>query len=127
MLGQKQAVLNEVLVAIPGFAFNINNAIHMLSATQLETIKENIVDGILDGSIEYGKDRTNNSEVKAYGRSMVMNHMKKARELNGGCNAVRTTSANILKANVAVKMNKNKGIDMSVLPEDLKNIIRNLV
>jgi hypothetical protein len=88
----------------------------MLTNQQLESLKHEIGQGIYSGNIEYGKDRTNGSEVFAYARSMVMNHLKKAKELNG--NQVYGVGPAQPKASKT-----SSAIDMSILPDDLKAIV----
>jgi|ERR1051325_62568 hypothetical protein len=83
MTGQKKAVVDAVQVLLPNFNLYKDIALVMLTKDQLEDIKRNIGLRIISGDVEYSKDRTNNAEVMAYARSMVMNHLKKAKELNG--------------------------------------------
>ena len=66
--GQKEAVVSEVLLAIPTFKKNVDNAILLLSSQQLENIKANIMNGIINGLIEYSKDINNHGEVRTYAR-----------------------------------------------------------
>src|ERR1035437_561921 len=89
MKGQKQAVVDLVKAHLPTFIPFKNIALVMLTKDQLEDIKRKIAEGIMDASIEYGKLLIP-SEVASYARSMTMNHLKKARELNG--NQVYTTN-----------------------------------
>ncbi len=94
----------------------------MLTNVQLESLKHEIGLGIYTGTIEYSKDRTNSGEVFAYARSMVMNHLKKAKELNGdqiyGVGPAVSTS----KAPKALSL-----IDESILPDDLKAYVKTFV
>lgn len=129
--GQKQSVIEQVFVEIPTFRKNIDNAMSMLSPSQLENIKNNIKDGIAKGLIEYSKDCTNHSEVRSYARSMTMNHLKKAKELNGGdayAPAHHATADIIVKTKQ--KTNKKlapKGVDPDLLTEELREYVKNLV
>lgn len=130
MLGQKEAVIIEVLAELPNFVKYQDNAILLLSETQLETIKQSIYGGITTGVIEYSKDKTNLGEVRSYARSMVMNHLKKAKELNGGHMYVSSTnsgsSANTQTVRVKAKI-APKGVNPEILPEDLKEFVKTLV
>jgi len=99
-------------------------ALLKLSSAQLEQVKSMTVAAILNGQVEYGKDVSDVNEAKTYGRSMVMNHLKKAKELNG--NMVFQTNGD---KTVAARVKKDptpKGIDMSVLPEELKEYVSKL-
>ena len=94
----------------------------MLTKDQLENLKAYIGNGIYNGDIEYSKDRLNAGEVFAYARSMVMNHLKKAKELNGNQIYGVGPAAAQSKAPKALA-----GIDMSLLTEDLKAFVDTLV
>lgn len=123
MKGQKQAVVEAVETLLPGFVRGSDVALVMLTKDQLEKVKWDIATDIVGGKIEYGKDASQINEVHAYARSMVMNHLKKAKELNGGQVYGKTT------AQVAVvKQSKAlSSIDMSLLPEDLSEFVKTLV
>jgi hypothetical protein len=83
-VSQKQAVVNEVS-SILGSSFDPNTpAREQLTDSQLKTIKANIVSGIINGSIDFKKDTSNESEIARYVSGMVSNHLRKAKELNGG-------------------------------------------
>jgi hypothetical protein len=118
MIQQKQAVINEVLRALPGFNLGCEDALTFLDRTKLEFIKAQIVMGIRDGSIAYSKDRTDLAETLSYGRSMVMNHLKKAKELNGG-GPYTPTGPKAKAAPVSA-------IDYSIMPEELVQFVKNL-
>ena len=124
MIGQKDAVVAQVRAALgSSFTPYKDIALVMLSKLQLENIKREIGYEIMNGSIEYSKNKTAYDEVKAYARSMVMNHLKKARELNG--NQVYGVSASEVKVRSDVKA--LSGINMSLLPEDVKEFVNSLV
>lgn len=129
-LGQKEAVIQQVLAQIPTFQKYVDNAILVLSASQLEAVKSAVMYGILNGTIEYSKDITNTAEVRSYARSMVMNHLKKAKELNGGHGYVANTSntGNPVSKTVRVKEKiAPKGVNVDLLPEELKDFVKSLV
>jgi hypothetical protein len=124
MIGQKDAVVIQVKTALGScFTPYKDIALVMLSKLQLENIKSEIGHQIMSGSIEYSKNKTNYAEVKAYARSMVMNHLKKARELNG--NQVYGVSTSEVKVRSDAKA--LSGINMSLLPEDVKEFVKSLV
>jgi hypothetical protein len=120
-MNQKDAVVKEVTSLLPNFVKGHDVALELLSPSELEQVKSNVVSGILNGTIDYGKDAGNVKEVTAYGRSMVINHLKKASALNGGkAQVVVTPRSNAIKASLNVP---SDGIDRSVLTEDLAEFI----
>jgi hypothetical protein len=121
--GQKQAVVDEVLNHLSSFVLNKDIALILLTATQLEKIKYDIGRGIVNGTVEYSKNNLAVAEVMAYARSMVMNHMKKARELNG--NQVYGKTATAVEAQK--KNDKLATVNMESLPADLKAYVQGLV
>lgn len=120
MIGQKEAVLKAVNAMLPGFIPKKDIALVMLTNVQLEQLKKQIGEGLYNGTIEYGK--TDKSEVYAYARSMVMNHLKKSRELNGN---QEYSSSGAAKPDPAVKALAS--IDQTLLSEDLANFVKTLV
>lgn len=127
-LGQKEAVVNEVLAQLPSFQKGVDNAILVLSNAQLEVIKTRIQVGIASGTIEYSKDSSNAAEVRTYARSMVMNHLKKAKELNGG-HAYVSAPSDGSKSTKTVRVKEQtipKGIDLALLPEELQEFVKTL-
>jgi hypothetical protein len=129
---QKQSVVDEVLMALPGFNLNKDYAILHLTNQQLENIKANIMNGIINGIIDYSKDVNNHAEVRSYARSMVMNWLKKGKELNGGyslaTNNSSINSGNAISHTSRVKLNiAPKGVNVDVLPQELKDLCLTLV
>lgn len=122
---QKAAVVEEVLLAIPSFNLGVDNAKQMLTKAQLENIKANIMNGIINGTIDYSKDRNNHDEVRSYARSMVDNHLKKAKDLNGG--NVYKSSTTTTKSAQPITKDAPKGVDTSILTPELKEIAKTLV
>lgn len=131
---QKDAVIEAVILALPNFNKYQDNALSLLSAADLEAIKGSITNQILNGTVEYSKDNTNVAEVRSYARSMVMNHLKKAKELNGGQAYVGNTSnsgiADVNNTNTprikSVKL-APKGVNPDILPEELREYVKTLV
>lgn len=83
-ISQKTAVVNEVK-AILGSNFDSSlPAKDQLSSDQLEVIKANIFNGIVNGSISFNKDTSDSKEVSRYVSGMISNHFRKSKELNGG-------------------------------------------
>lgn len=97
----------------------------MLTKHQLECLKFETASGILAGLIEYSKP-LNPVEVTSYARSMVMNHLKKAKELNG--NQVYGVGQVVPAAVAAPKQSKaSAGIDMNILPDDLRAFVESIM
>jgi len=123
---QKDAVVEYVVNQLPTFVKYKDNALLLLTKEQLDLVKTNVAQGILNGEISYGKDLTKSAEVHAYARSMVMNHLKKARELNGGSSHSQTVFAPRQGA-TPTKIKAPKGVDLTLLPEELKELVLKLV
>jgi len=124
MKGQKAAVIDEVLVQLPNFVKYKEKAILALSNTQLEAVKENVRAGIQSGLIEYSKSLSDIGEVRTYARSMVMNHLKKAKELNG--NMIPGQAGSGPKA-VKLKDPTSKGVDLAILDDDFQEYLQKLM
>jgi hypothetical protein len=126
---QKQAVIDEVLTQLPNFQKYVDNAILLLSSGQLERIKGIIHCHIINGHVDYSKDRTNIAEVRTYARSMVMNHLKKAKELNGGTILVKAETTN--NSGISVTREKIKlaprGVNPDLLTPELREFVKTLV
>lgn len=126
---QKDAVIEQVIRQLPTFVKYKDNALLLLTKTELDLVKINVAHGILNGEISYGKDLSKPAEVHAYARSMVMNHLKKARELNGGSSYYQTTSTPSVpkQSTTTTKVKSPKGVDLTILSEDLKEFVLQLV
>jgi hypothetical protein len=123
MKGQKEYVVELVKHHLPNFVEYKDIALIALSGSQLEQIKNSIAVAISLGTVSYSKNPLNKTEVVAYARSMVMNHMKKARELNGNQVYGKTKSAVESKK----KDDKLATVDMESLPDDLKSYVNSIV
>lgn len=123
MKGQKEAVIEAVEACLPGFVKYADIALMMLTQDQLESIKVSIARDIEAGVIEYGKDHLNWAEVRPYARSMVMNHLKKAKELNGN-----VTYGSTVAQVASTKLSKSlSSIKMDILPNELAEFVKTLV
>jgi hypothetical protein len=81
---QKNAVLNEVK-AVLGANFDSSlPAKDQLTADQLNIIRNNIFDGIVNGTISFNGVNYTDEQIKRYVSGMISNHFRKAKELNGG-------------------------------------------
>jgi hypothetical protein len=84
LVSQKDSVVNEVK-AILGSAYSPNVSVReLLNDNQLTIIRSNILSGIINGTITYGKEITDEKEVQKYVSGMVSNYFRKSKELNGG-------------------------------------------
>ncbi len=129
-IGQKEAVVTEVMSNLPNFVKYKDNALLLLSSSQLEDVKKAIQTGITTGQIEYSKDPTNAAEVRSYARSMVMNHLKKAKELNGGHAYISNPSSSGASSSPVVRVKAKvapKGVNPDLLTEELKEYVKTLV
>jgi hypothetical protein len=124
MRGQKQAVVEYVKAYLPNFKLG-DIALMMLTKNQLEEIKTLVGNDIYAGRVEYSKARNSVAECRAYASSMVMNHLKKAKELNGG----QTYSGGSTSTKVSATKNNKvlAGINFDLLPEDLAEFVQTLV
>jgi hypothetical protein len=122
--GQKEAVVELVCVALgSNFMPGKTNALSLLTSAQLSHIKDSVYNGIMCGDISYGKALLHR-EVKSYASSVVMNHLKKAKELNGGQSATPSSVAKSTHIEASDTL-QNLGIDVSILPDYAKQILRN--
>jgi hypothetical protein len=124
--GQKEAVV-ELVCAVLGSSFvpGKANALNLLTSSQLSAIKDAVCRDILSGAITYGKP-LNSREVKAYASSMVMNHLKKAKELNGGI-SVSSSSGKQPAATTKASSSAGSltaGMDLSIMPQYAIDVIK---
>lgn len=83
-ISQKQAVVDGVK-GVLGSNFDPSvPAKQQLSSSQISSIRDTIVSGITAGSVVYKGDNTNTAKVKSYVSGLISNHLRKAKELNGG-------------------------------------------
>jgi hypothetical protein len=126
-ISQKDAVINAV-ASILGDRFEPGiNARELLSAEEITSVKNTVSNGILNGSVSFSKDVSDEKAVRRYVAGLVDNHLRKAKELNGGVKYAATTTRGP-RANKAAKTtskSSNNGIDMSVLPTDLQDVLSN--
>jgi hypothetical protein len=127
MQSQKDAVVMLVKATLGSrFTPSKDNALIMLSHQELEAVKAQVATLIIGGQVAYSKDATKVSEVIAYARSMVMNHLKKAKELNGGQAHVAAAGQAHSTTSKSVQPKQFRGINMELLPAQLAEHIRSL-
>lgn len=83
--GQKQAVVDAVS-SVLGSNFQPGSTVvkDVLSASELETVRNQIFDGIKNGNIQYNGETSDDKKLRRYVNGMIQNHFRKAKELNGG-------------------------------------------
>lgn len=124
MISQKDAIVQEVKRILPNFKLYHDVALTCLSSGQLEELKNIVQQRLRDGTIAYSKDRTNFLEVRTYARSVVMNHLKKARELNG--NQALATSSTKTPSSSTSTTAPNSKINWDILSQELRDFLRAL-
>lgn len=83
-ISQKQAVVDGVK-SVLGSNFDPSTpAKQQLTSSNISSIRDTIVAGITSGSVVYKGDTNNLSKVKTYVSGLISNHLRKAKELNGG-------------------------------------------
>ena len=81
---QKTAVVNAVK-QILGSSYDPTRSVsELLTSDQKKTVVDQVTQGIIDGDVAYNKDTGNANAVRTYVSGMVSNHIRKAKELNGG-------------------------------------------
>jgi hypothetical protein len=83
VISQKTAVVNEVKSILGSSYDSSMPARDQLTDEQLKTIKFNIVQGIISGTVDFKKDTSDEKAIARYVSGMVSNHLRKAKELNG--------------------------------------------
>ena len=82
-VSQKQAVIDAVVEKL-GSTYDASVPVSdVLTDEQIEEIKDTVSQEILDGNVKYSKS-LDEEPVKKYVSGMVSNHLRKAKELNGG-------------------------------------------
>lgn len=83
-ISQKQSVVDAVSKILGASFMAAKPAREQLSDDQLASVKTFVIDAIMSGTVEYSKDISNHKEISKYVSGMVSNHLRKAKELNGG-------------------------------------------
>lgn len=90
-ISQKTAVVNAVKEVLGStFVPNKTQVKDALSSDQLEEIRNNVFNGIINGDIQFNKDTSDEKALRRYVNGMIDNHFRKAKELNGGNKYVPT-------------------------------------
>ena len=122
---QKDFVVAEVeRILGPRFVKFQTIALGALTKDELELLKERTLQGLRYGQIDYGKANEPLADTRTYARSMVTNHLKKAKELNG--NMTFSSSSGVTKATRS-EPTQPKGIVMNLLPPELQAYVKEIV
>lgn len=83
MKKQVNAVIDEVKDVL-GNTYDINvKCADLLSKDNIKTIQTNILQGLINGDIEYKGDLHNMKKLTIYANNLVINHLRKSKALNG--------------------------------------------
>jgi hypothetical protein len=94
-ISQKQAVVNAVKKVL-GSSYDTSEPVRRkLTPDNVKFIKQEVYDGIINGSVAYSKDNSDLEGVKKYVPGLVSNHLRKAKELNGNVKFNATTQKHI--------------------------------
>ena len=83
-ISQKDAVVNEVRSLLGPKYDPSRPSKELLTSNQIYTIRDNIIKDIVAGKVGYSGPTNNTAELNRYVYGMICNHLKKAKELNGG-------------------------------------------
>lgn len=82
---QKDAVVAAVAKILgKSFVPGATNVKDSLTEDQLTELRESIFKGIKSGDITFNKEMTDDKALRRYVNGMIDNHLRKAKELNGG-------------------------------------------
>ena len=83
-ISQKDAVVKQVK-AILGSSFDPTKPVkELLTKSQIIEVRANVVAEIMAGNIAYSLDISDEAGMATYVAGLVSNHIRKAKELNGG-------------------------------------------
>ena len=83
---QVDAVINAVKEVKPDFEFGVDIGLKVISGELRKQVCAIVTAGLADGTIDYGKDRSDSSAVKKYANNVVNNWLRKNKKLNGNSN-----------------------------------------
>lgn len=84
---QVEAVINAVMVVKPDFKQHSDKGNEIIIDDIRKQVCKIVIEGILNGEIDYNKDHTNVKDVKDYVPGMVSNWLRRNKVLNGDVNA----------------------------------------
>lgn len=107
-VSQKQAVIDGIKNLL-GSSYDPSQPVKdQIKPIQLTALKNSISNDIAAGLIAYKGVTSDAPKVKSYVSSLISNHMRKAKELNGGSAYVPTTSRPASTGNTKVAKGKVK-------------------
>jgi len=80
---QVTAVIEEVKTTLDDSYDVSKPASTLLTESQIMAISKVILNGLINGEIEYKGDRTNTKKLTTYAKGLVSNHLRKHKLLNG--------------------------------------------
>lgn len=117
---QKDAVVNAVKEVLGNNFLLGSNAKEHLSSEQLAEVKNIVANAIINGDVAFSKTDADEKSIRRYTAGLVDNHLRKAKELNGGQKYVpATTREETGEKSEAVSKRLSKTIDMSGLSPEL--------
>lgn len=105
-ISQKQSVVDGVKKILESSFDSSISAREQLSDEQLTELRQYVVNGIASGTVEYGKEYSNEKELSKYVAGMVANHLRKAKELNGGTTYSPQSTGRGVRDEQLVELNK---------------------
>jgi len=82
---QCQAVINSVSTMLGNdFVEGETNVKEVLTSEQLNTVADEVTSGILNVTVNYSKPTSDEKVLRNYVVSMISNHFRKSKKLNGG-------------------------------------------
>lgn len=81
---QSEAVIKAVQEVIPTFELNSDVGLDCVVGEDRKAVCAIVVEGIINGDVDYKKDNTDEKKVKEYVPGMVSNWLRKSPKLNGG-------------------------------------------
>lgn len=84
---QVDAVIEAVMQVKPDFKQHSDKGNEVIIDDVRKRVCKIVIDGILNGDIDYSKDHTNAKDVKDYVPGMVSNWLRRNKVLNGDVNA----------------------------------------
>lgn len=84
---QVDAVIEAVMQVKPDFKQHSDKGNEIIVDDMRKQVCKIVIDGILNGNVDYSKDHTNIKEVRDYCPGMVSNWLRRNKILNGDVNA----------------------------------------
>jgi hypothetical protein len=83
-VSQKQAVVDGIKNLL-GSSYDPSQSVkNQITSTQMVFLRDSIVNDIVSGVVAYKGATSDMPKVKSYVSSLISNHIRKAKELNGG-------------------------------------------